>query len=173
MVLCGDSCDGCDGCDCVVDVVDEGDSSPVFALRAAITSPRKLLFLRRDNIFSAVSGLLYKSQRYSRISFRPMFLLGTSAFSPTIGFERVATLMLVGKATLTGYYIRIISGTRIWKTSSPWNAFTALLLCFAATQARCLLPTSIVWIRTAHGAQRATAHVNPIWHVGEIATSVL
>jgi hypothetical protein len=55
-VICGD---GCDGCDCVVDVVvDEGDGTSAFTLKAAITSPRKVLFFRRDNIFSAVSGLL-------------------------------------------------------------------------------------------------------------------
>lgn len=56
LVICGD---GCDGCDCVVDVVvDEGDGTSAFTLKAAITSPRKVLFFRRDNIFSAVSGLL-------------------------------------------------------------------------------------------------------------------
>lgn len=61
MILCGDGCDGCDGCDCVVDVVGEGDG-PSGLLRAAITSPRKVLFFRRDSIFSAVSGLLVHDQ---------------------------------------------------------------------------------------------------------------
>jgi hypothetical protein len=60
LVICGDGCDGCDGCDCVADVaVGDGDGKSAFALRAAITSPRKELFFRRDKIFSAVSGLLY------------------------------------------------------------------------------------------------------------------
>jgi hypothetical protein len=40
-------------------VVGDGDGKSAFALRAAITSPRKELFFKRDNIFSAVSGLLY------------------------------------------------------------------------------------------------------------------
>jgi hypothetical protein len=59
-MICGD---GSGGCDCVVDVVvGEGDDTSAFALRAAITSPRKALFFRRDSIFSAVSGLLYHRQ---------------------------------------------------------------------------------------------------------------
>jgi hypothetical protein len=113
LALCGDGCDGCDGCDdcdCNVKVVGEGDSPSALALNAAITSPRKVLFFSLDRIFSAVSGLLYHYQPYSTRTICPwrVYLLGASALSPTIGFQRVATLALVCRTTLARTYVRLI-----------------------------------------------------------------
>lgn len=150
LVVCGEFAGGVGG-------LGEADALPLCPLappRAAITSSRTELLLKRDSSLSAVSGLLEIGQhsvaKWNELCTR---LLRAASFSATIGFQRILALRLIRFAPLAINHVRptVSFSSSLIVSHSPGNAFAAFLLGLTACEARHLLSLFFLDPRTAYG----------------------
>jgi hypothetical protein len=83
----------------------------------------------------------------------PTCLLGASTLSSTVGSQRVATLVLVRRTTLTRTDVRLILEAQIWLFKNAHHGTPLLHFCFASRQLKhaacCLRPLSGSGLPTA------------------------
>ena len=142
---------------------------PLAPPRAAITSSRTELLLKRESSLSAVSGLLGLGQCSVANSNKLCTdLLRAASFSATIGFQRILAFRLIRFAPLAINHISptVSILTSFIESHLPGNAFAAFLLGLTACEARHLLPLFFLDPRTACGIRDLE---NRLWWILRIS----